>query len=32
MKQDNVIQFIRPEHFTDALSDMLRVVGQQLIE
>jgi hypothetical protein len=29
---DNVIEFTRPEHVSDALSEMLRVGAQQLIE
>ena len=32
MKQDNVIEFTRPEQVPDALSEMLRVGAQQLIE
>src|SRR6185312_6039321 len=32
MKQDNVIEFTRPEQVHDALSEMLRTGAQQLIE
>jgi hypothetical protein len=32
MKQDNVIEFTRPQQVPDALSEMLRLADQQVIE